>query len=328
MSAKKKESLEEALAKIEKKYGRGIIVSFDSTHYQKVEAIPTGSLRLDNALGVGGVPKGRIIEIYGPESSGKTSLAYSIIKQAQLMGGHAAFIDMEHAFDYDYACTVGVDTSNLTIIQPDYGEQALDIVQTLVESGNEDVIVIDSVAALVPKAEIDGDMGDAQIGLQARLMSQAMRKLSGIISKSGTCVIFINQIRMKIGVMYGSPETTTGGVALKFYATVRIELRRVKNITKGDVPIGIQVKAKIVKNKVAPPFKVATFDIYFDEGVSTTADVIDLAVEKGIIKKAGAWLSYNGEHFAQGLENARKRLREDTELFNTILKQVQETDVS
>lgn len=321
---KKELSVDDVLASIEKKYGSGAIMKLSKNYKLKnIDVISTGSLGLDNALGVGGIPKGRVIEIYGPESSGKTSLTYSIISECQLNGGRAAFIDAEHALNENYAVKSGINLEELIISQPDTGEQALDIVQTLVESDKLDLIVIDSVAALTPKAEIEGEMEDAQIGLQARLMSKAMRKLTASISKTNTCVIFINQTRMKIGMMFGSPETTSGGKALKFYSSVRIKLNRFKNIKKGqDSVVGTLIKAKVVKNKVAPPFKETTFSIYFDEGVSTAADIMNVAISNGILKKSGAWISYKGENIGQGDDNTRKYLRENPEVMKEIKQQI------
>lgn len=313
----KREALNLAIAQITKQFGDGSIMKLGETQKIDVELLPSGSLSLDLALG-GGYPKGRIIEIYGPESSGKTTLALHAIAEVQKQGGQAAFIDAEHALDPAYAKKIGVDTDNLFISQPDNGEQALEICETLVRSGAVDLIVVDSVAALVPQAEIDGDMGDAQMGLQARLMSQAMRKLTGIISKSKATVIFINQIRMKIGVMFGNPETTTGGNALKFYASVRLDIRRIGQIKEGDSISGNRTKVKIVKNKIAAPFRTAEFDIMYNEGISKTGDVLDLAVQHGIIDKAGAFLKYNGETIAQGREAAKALLKENTELMNEI----------
>lgn len=313
----KKQALDLAIQQITKQFGTGSIMKLGETQKIDVELLPSGSLSLDLALG-GGYPKGRIIEIYGPESSGKTTLALHAIAEIQKQGGQAAFIDAEHALDPAYAKKIGVDTDNLFISQPDNGEQALEICETLVRSGAVDLIVVDSVAALVPQAEIDGDMGDSQMGLQARLMSQAMRKLTGIISKSKATVIFINQIRMKIGVMFGNPETTTGGNALKFYASVRMDIRRIGQIKEGDDISGNRTKVKIVKNKIAAPFRVAEFDIMYNEGISKVGDVLDLAVQKGIIDKAGAFLKYNGETLAQGREAAKNVLRENPELLAEI----------
>lgn len=319
--AGKKQALDLALQQITKQFGTGAIMKLGDTRKIDVELLPSGSLSLDLALG-GGYPKGRIIEIYGPESSGKTTLALHAIAEIQKEGGQAAFIDAEHALDPSYAKKIGVDTDNLFISQPDNGEQALEICETLVRSGAVDLIVVDSVAALVPQAEIDGDMGDAQMGLQARLMSQAMRKLTGIISKSKATVIFINQIRMKIGVMFGNPETTTGGNALKFYASVRMDIRRIGQIKNGDDIAGNRTKVKIVKNKIAAPFRTAEFDIMYNEGISKTGDVLDLAIQKGIIDKAGAFLKYKGETIAQGRENAKELFKKNPELLNEIEHQV------
>ena len=320
----KNKALELALAQIEKQFGKGSIMKLDGEISFNIESIPTGSLALDAALGIGGVPKGRVIEIYGPESSGKTTLTLSIINQAQKLGGTAAFIDAEHAFDASYAEKVGVNLSSLLMSQPDTGEQALEIAETLVRSNAVDLIIIDSVAALTPRAEIEGDMGASHMGLQARLMSQALRKLTAAISKSKTCLIFINQIRMKIGVMFGSPETTTGGRALKFYSSVRIDLRRIESLKKGDQFIGNRVRAKIVKNKVAAPFRDAEFEIHFTEGISHSADVLDIAVKHDIVQKAGAWFSYEGEKIGQGKENTRKFLAENPKMMTKVEKQVKD----
>ena len=319
----KNEALKLAVAQITKQFGEGSIMKLGETKKIDVELIKTGSLSLDLALG-GGYPKGRIIEIYGPESSGKTTLALHAISEIQKTGGQAAFIDAEHALDPAYAKRIGVDTENLLISQPDNGEQALEICETLVRSGAVDLIVVDSVAALVPQAEIDGDMGDAQMGLQARLMSQAMRKLTGIISKSKATVIFINQIRMKIGVMFGNPETTTGGNALKFYASVRIDIRRIGQIKNGDNISGNRTKVKVVKNKIAAPFRTAEFDIMYNEGISKTGDILDLAVQYGVVEKAGAFLKYNGETIGQGRETVKKIFSENPKLMAEIEKQVRE----
>ncbi len=318
----KRKALELALSQIEKQFGKGSIMKLDGSVAKGVDAIPTGSLALDVALGVGGVPRGRVIEIFGPESSGKTTLTLSIIHQVQKMGGTAAFIDAEHAFDSAYAQKVGVKLEELLVSQPDTGEQALEIAETLVRSSAVDVIIIDSVAALTPRAEIEGEMGDSHMGLQARLMSQALRKLTAVINKSNTCVIFINQIRMKIGVMFGSPETTTGGRALKFYASVRIDLRRIESIKRGEHIIGNRVKAKVVKNKVAAPFREAEFEIHFDEGISYEADILDLAVKQGIIDKSGAWFSYGGERIGQGKDNVRKFLKDNPKIAKKIEKEI------
>ena len=311
----KDKALDAALSQIEKAFGKGSIMRLgqDNAHVD-IEAISTGSLGLDMALGIGGLPRGRIIEIYGPESSGKTTLALSVIAQAQKKGGTCAFIDAEHALDPSYAKKIGVDIENLLISQPDAGEQALEIADTLVRSGAIDVLVVDSVAALVPKAELEGEMGDSHMGLQARLMSQALRKLTSTISRSNTLVIFINQIRMKIGVMFGNPETTTGGNALKFYASVRIDIRSIGKIKDKEDIIGSQTRVKIVKNKVAPPFKVIDFDIMYGEGISKTGEIIDLGVKAHVIEKSGAWFAYNGEKLGQGRENAKLFLKDHPEV--------------
>ncbi|BBA68695.1 MULTISPECIES: recombinase RecA [Geobacter] len=319
MTQEREKAIELALSQIEKQFGKGAIMRLGADEaLPDVAAIPTGSLSLDLALGVGGVPRGRIIEIYGPESSGKTTLALHIAAEAQKMGGIAAFVDAEHALDIGYARKLGVKTDDLLVSQPDTGEQALEIAEMLVRSGAVDVLVIDSVAALVPKAEIEGEMGDSHMGLQARLMSQALRKLTGIISKSNCCVIFINQIRMKIGVMFGNPETTTGGNALKFYASVRLDIRKIASLKQGQDVIGSRTKVKVVKNKVAPPFKEVEFDIYYGEGISREGDILDLAVEKGIVDKSGAWFSYGGDRIGQGRENSRLFLKERPELVDEI----------
>lgn len=317
-------ALDLALAQIEKQFGKGSIMRMDSKAIVDIPVISTGSLGLDAALGVWGVPRGRVVEIYGPESSGKTTLTLSIIKQLQLAGGTAAFIDAEHAFDSSYAVRLGVKLEDLLVSQPDTGEQALEIAETLVRSNAVDLVIIDSVAALTPRAEIEGEMGDSHMGLQARLMSQALRKLTAAISKSKSCIIFINQIRMKIGVMFGSPETTTGGRALKFYASVRIDLRKIESIKVGEDIIGNRVKAKIVKNKVAPPFKEAEFEIYFDEGISKAGDILDLGVAQEVIQKSGSWLSFENEKIGQGREAARKLLKENPKLLAKIEKQIVE----
>ena len=317
----KSEALKLAIAQITKQFGDGSIMKLGENHNVNIELIPSGSLSLDLALG-GGYPKGRIIEIYGPESSGKTTLALHAIAEVQKTGGQAAFIDAEHALDPSYAEKIGVQIDNLLISQPDNGEQALEICETLVRSNAVDLIVVDSVAALTPKAEIDGDMGDAQMGLQARLMSQAMRKLTAIISKSKATVIFINQIRMKLGVMFGNPETTTGGNALKFYASVRIDIRRIGQIKNGEDIIGNRTKIKVVKNKIAAPFRTAEFDIMYNEGISKVGDVLDLAVQYGVLDKAGAFLKYNGETIGQGREAVKRVFKENPELFSEIEEKV------
>lgn len=312
-SKERSKALEMAISQIEKQFGKGAIMRLGADTITEVQIIPSGSIGLNIALGVGGYPRGRVIEIYGPESSGKTTLALNAIAEAQKTGGSAAFIDAEHALDVSYASKLGVKIDDLLLSQPDTGEQALEVVETLVRSGALDVIVIDSVAALVPKAEIEGDMGDSLPGLQARLMSQALRKLTATISKSHTTVIFINQIRMKIGVMFGSPETTTGGNALKFYSSIRLDIRKIDNIKTAQEAIGNRVRVKVVKNKVAPPFKQAEFDIYFNEGISKAGELVDLGVEKGIIEKAGAWYAYNGNRIGQGRENVKEYLKANPE---------------
>lgn len=320
----KEKALADALKSIEKTYGKGSIMKLGETSLEKVEVIPSGSITLDVALGVGGYPKGRIIEIFGPESSGKTTFALHAIAEAQKKGGYAAFIDAEHALDPVYAKALGVDTDSLILSQPDNGEQALEIVEALVRSNAIDIIVIDSVAALVPKAEIEGDMGDSHVGLQARLMSQAMRKLAGIINKSKTVAIFINQIREKVGVLFGSPETTSGGRALKFYATIRLDIRRVDQIKQGSDPIGNLTRVKIVKNKVAPPFKIAEVDLIYGKGISYEGEVLDLATNLEIVDKSGAWFSYNGERLGQGRENVKELLRQNPSLAKEIEQKVRE----
>lgn len=314
----KQKALEAALSQIDKAYGKGSVMKLGNRPAVDVESVSTGSLSLDIALGIGGLPRGRIIEIYGPESSGKTTLTLHIIAEAQKAGGTCAFIDAEHALDPVYAAKLGVKTSDLLLSQPDTGEQALEIVDTLVRSGAIDVIVIDSVAALVPKAEIEGDMGDNHMGLQARLMSQALRKLTATVSRSNTIIIFINQIRMKIGVMFGSPETTTGGNALKFYSSVRIDIRRIGSIKDKEDVVGNQTRVKIVKNKVAPPFKTVEFDIMYGEGISKTGEIIDLGVRAEIIEKSGSWFAYQGERIGQGRENVKKFLKDNPEIANKI----------
>jgi len=311
-------ALEAAILQIEKQFGKGAIMRLGSEGVIEIPVIPTGSIGLDAALGVGGFPRGRIIEIYGPESSGKTTLALSAVAQAQKAGGTAAFIDAEHALDVSYAARLGVNINDLLISQPDTGEQALEVAETLVRSGAVDIVVVDSVAALVPRAEIEGEMGDSLPGLQARLMSQALRKLTAAIARSQTIVIFINQIRMKIGVMYGNPETTTGGTALKFYASVRLDIRKIDTLKDAQESVGSRVRVKVVKNKVAPPFKQAEFDIYFNEGISRVGELIDLGLEKKILERSGAWYSYNGNRIGQGRENAKQYLKSHPEIAREI----------
>lgn len=320
----REEALEQALLKIEKDYGKGAIMKLGDRPYQKVEVISTGCLTLDLALGIGGVPRGRIIEIYGPESSGKTTVSLHIIAEAQKNGGRAAFIDAEHALDPAYAEKLGVDIKALYVSQPDNGEQALNICDTLIRSGAFDVIVVDSVAALTPKAEIDGEMGDNHVGLQARMMSQALRKMTSVSSKSNTAVIFINQLREKIGVMFGNPETTTGGKALKFYASVRLDVRKTDTIKEGQNVIGNRTKVKVVKNKMAPPFKTAEFDIMYGQGISKTGCVLDMAIELGFIKKSGAWFSYNDEKIGQGKENTKLYLEKHPEILQELETKIRE----
>ena len=322
LNMEKDKALEAALSQIERAFGKGSIMRLGQDTKIDIEAISTGSLGIDIALGIGGLPKGRIVEIYGPESSGKTTLALSVIAQAQKKGGTCAFVDAEHALDPSYAKKIGVDINNLLISQPDAGEQALEIADTLVRSGAIDVLVVDSVAALVPKAELEGEMGDSHMGLQARLMSQALRKLTATVSRSNTLIIFINQIRMKIGVMFGNPETTTGGNALKFYASIRMDIRRVGAIKDKEDVIGSQTRVKIVKNKVAPPFKTVDFDIMYGEGISKVGELIDLGVKAGIVEKAGAWFSYNGEKLGQGRENAKQVLRDNPALADEIERKI------
>jgi recombination protein RecA len=307
-------AIESALAQIDKQFGKGSIMRLGSREKVDVPAIPTGALSLDAALGVGGLPRGRVIEIFGPESSGKTTLALHVISEAQRRGGMAAFIDAEHALDALYAAKLGVDTENLLVSQPDSGEQALEIAEVLIRSGAVDVLVIDSVAALVPRSELEGEMGEAQMGLQARLMSQALRKLTAIVSKSKTCLVFINQLREKIGVMFGNPETTTGGRALKFYSSVRLDIRRIASLKEGDAVVGSRAKVKVVKNKVAPPFREAEFDILYGEGISKEGDLIDLGVDHKIIEKSGAWFAFDGERMGQGRENARQFLKDNPDI--------------
>jgi recombination protein RecA len=319
MADERAKLLEAAILQIEKSYGKGSIMRLGSRDVLvPVNVIPTGCMSLDSALGVGGFPRGRVIEIYGPESGGKTTLTLHVIAEAQKLGGQAAFIDAEHALDPVYARKLGVDVDNLLVSQPDHGEQALEIAETLIRSGGVDVVVVDSVAALVPKAELEGEMGEPQMGLQARLMSQALRKLTAIVSKSKTCLIFINQIREKIGVMFGNPETTTGGRALKFYASMRVDIRRIQAIKEGDRVVGSRTRAKVVKNKVAAPFREAEFDILYGEGISSEGDLLDLGVDKGIIEKSGTWLSFGGERMGQGRENARIFLKENKDIREKI----------
>ena len=320
----REEALEQALLKIEKDFGKGAIMKLGDNANQKVEVIPTGCLTLDMALGIGGIPRGRIIEIYGPESSGKTTVSLHMVAEAQKLGGRAAFIDAEHALDPIYAEHLGVNTKDLYVSQPDNGEQALNICDTLIRSGAFDIVVIDSVAALTPKAEIDGEMGDNHVGLQARMMSQALRKMTSVSSKSNTAVIFINQLREKIGVMFGNPETTTGGKALKFYASIRLDVRKTDSIKEGQNVIGSRTKVKVVKNKMAPPFKVAEFDIMYGTGISQTGCILDMAIDLGLIKKSGAWFSYNDEKIGQGKENTKLYLEKNPALAADLEKQIRE----
>jgi recombination protein RecA len=316
-------ALEMAVGQIEKQFGKGSIMRLGQKDaVATIPSIPTGSISIDYALGVGGMPRGRVIEIYGPESSGKTTLALQVIAQAQAKGGMAAFVDAEHALDATYAAKLGVNLEGLLVSQPDNGEQALEIVEVLIRSNSVDVVVVDSVAALVPKAEIEGEMGEAQMGLQARLMSQALRKLTGAVSKSQTCLIFINQLREKIGVMFGNPETTTGGRALKFYSSVRIDIRRIASIKDGDQVVGGRTRVKVVKNKLAPPFREAEFDVMYGEGISKEGDLLDLAVDKRIVEKSGTWFAYNGERLGQGRENAKQFLKDNRETFKAIEEKV------
>ena len=323
-NAEKRKALEVAMSQIEKQFGKGSVMKLGEYKAMEVEAIPTGALSLDIALGIGGVPRGRIIEVFGPESSGKTTLALHIIAEAQKMGGEAAFIDAEHALDPVYARKLGVDIDNLIVSQPDTGEQALEITEALVRSGALDVVVVDSVAALVPKAEIDGEMGDSHMGLQARLMSQALRKLAGAINKSKTVLIFINQLREKIGVMFGNPETTTGGRALKFYASVRMDIRKTEMMKQDGQVIGNRVRVKVIKNKVAPPFREAEFDVLYGKGISKVGNILDMAVNLDIVEKSGAWFSYNGQRISQGRENAKRYLEEHPDIMDEIEKKVRD----
>ena len=318
----KMKALEAALGQIEKQFGKGSVMKLGDVTAMEIEAIPTGALSLDIALGIGGIPRGRIVEVYGPESSGKTTLALHMIAEAQKMGGEAAFIDAEHALDPVYAKHLGVDIDNLIVSQPDTGEQALEITEALVRSGAIDVVVVDSVAALVPKAEIDGDMGDSHIGLQARLMSQALRKLAGVINKSKCVVIFINQLREKVGVMFGNPETTAGGRALKYYASVRLDIRKIENIKQDGEVVGNRARVKVVKNKVAPPFREAEFDIVYGKGISKEGNILDIAVNLDIVDKSGSWFSYDGERIGQGRENVKKYLSENPEIMDEIEKKI------
>ena len=321
----KLKALDAAISQIEKQYGKGAVMKLgDSGANMNVETVPTGSLSLDIALGLGGVPKGRIIEVYGPESSGKTTVALHMVAEVQRLGGIAGFIDAEHALDPAYAKNIGVDIDNLYISQPDNGEQALEITETMVRSGAVDIVIVDSVAALVPKAEIDGEMGDSHVGLQARLMSQALRKLTAVISKSNCIVIFINQLREKVGVMFGNPETTTGGRALKFYSSIRLDVRRIESLKQGGEIVGNRTRIKVVKNKIAPPFKEAEFDIMFGQGISKEGDILDLAANIGVVNKSGAWYAYNGEKIGQGRENAKTFLREHLQIRDEIEQKVRE----
>ena len=323
-NTEKKKALEAALSQIEKQFGKGSVMKLGEYSAMNVESIPTGALSLDIALGIGGIPRGRIVEVYGPESSGKTTLTLHMIAEAQKMGGEAAFIDAEHALDPVYAKHLGVDIDNLIVSQPDTGEQALEIAEALVRSGALDIIVVDSVAALVPKAEIDGDMGDSHIGLQARLMSQALRKLAGAINKTKTVIVFINQLREKVGVMFGNPETTTGGRALKYYSSVRLDIRRVESIKQDGDVVGNRAKVKVVKNKMAPPFREAEFDIVFGKGISKSGNILDIAVNLDIIEKSGSWFSYNGEKIGQGRENVKKYLEDNPEIMKDVEDKVRE----
>ena len=321
----KQKNLEQAIAQIEKEFGKGSIMRLGDFEAQNIDVIPTGCLTLDIALGVGGIPRGRIVEIYGPESSGKTTVSLHIVAEAQKLGGTAAFIDAEHALDPNYAARLGVDIKNLYVSQPDTGEQGLEIAESLVRSGSIDILVVDSVAALTPKAEIDGEMGDSHVGLQARLMSQALRKLTAIVNKTKTCVIFINQLREKVGVMFGNPETTPGGKALKFYSSVRLDVRKGEVIKEGDTPIGAKTKVKVVKNKVAPPFKTAEFDIVFGLGISQESCILDVATQMDIIQKSGAWFSYNGEKIGQGRENVKKYLMENPAFAEEVTAKIRDS---
>ena len=318
INQEKQKALEAAMGQIEKQFGKGSVMKLGDYKALNIEAIPTGALGLDIALGIGGIPKGRIIEVFGPESSGKTTIALHMIAEAQKMGGEAAFIDAEHALDPVYAKHLGVDIDNLIVSQPDTGEQALEIAEALVRSGAIDIIVVDSVAALVPKAEIDGDMGDSHVGLQARLMSQALRKLAGVINKSNSCIVFINQLREKVGIMFGNPETTPGGRALKFYASVRLDIRRVENIKQDGEVIGSRARVKVVKNKVAPPFREAEFDIIYGKGISKSGNILDIGINLGLVEKSGSWFGYNGERIGQGRENAKKYLEDNPKVMQEL----------
>ena len=324
MDDNKKKALDTVILQLEKQFGKGSVIKMDQHFSQDIDVIPTGCLTLDKALGIGGVPRGRIVEIYGPESSGKTTVALTVVGESQKMGGTCAYIDAEHALDPNYAEKLGVNISELYVSQPDTGEQALEICEALVRSGAIDLVVIDSVAALTPKAEIDGEMGDSFIGLQARLMSQALRKLTGIVSKTNTCVIFINQLREKVGVMFGSPETTPGGKALKFYSSMRLDVRKIDTLKSGDEVLGSRTKVKVVKNKLAPPFKVAEFDIMFGKGISKVGSLLDMAVEYDIIEKSGAWFSYNGDKIGQGKENAKNYLEANKELYSEVEEKIKQ----
>ena len=324
MKEEKRKALDAAMSQIEKQFGKGSVMKLGDFKAMEVEAIPTGALSLDVALGIGGIPKGRIVEIFGPESSGKTTLALHTIAEAQKLGGEAAFIDAEHALDPVYARRLGVDIDNLIVSQPDTGEQALEIVEALVRSGAIDIVVVDSVAALVPKAEIDGDMGDAHVGLQARLMSQALRKLAGVLNKSKTVIVFINQLREKVGIMFGNPETTPGGRALKFYASVRLDIRKIENIKQDGAVIGNRARVKVVKNKVAPPFREAEFDIMYGKGISREGNVLDLAVNLDIIEKSGAWFSYGGAKIGQGRENAKLYLKDNPKILDEVENKIRD----
>ena len=321
-NTEKKKALEAAMSQIEKQFGKGSVMKLGEFKAMEIEAIPTGALSLDMALGIGGVPRGRIIEVFGPESSGKTTLALHVVAEAQKMGGEAAFIDAEHALDPVYAKKLGVDIDNLIVSQPDTGEQALEITESLIRSGALDVIVVDSVAALVPKAEIDGDMGDSHMGLQARLMSQALRKLAGAINRSKTVLIFINQLREKVGIMFGNPETTTGGRALKYYSSVRLDIRKIENIKQDGEVVGNRARVKVVKNKVAPPFREAEFDIVYGKGISKEGNIFDMAVNLDIVEKSGSWFSYNGERIGQGREKVKKYMKEHPEMMAEIEEKI------